>query len=397
MTFLSDLFVNLWDWSAALLGRFLPPWATELVMMFAGIVVLVTFLMLTVMFLTLLERKVVARIADRIGPNRVGPLGILQPLADTLKLIIKENTEPAQADRWVFRLAPAVAVTSALMPYAVIPFARGMVGADVNIGVLYVVSISSLTVIAILMAGWGGRNKYGLLGGMRAVAQMFSFEVPLALSIVSVVLLTGSLSLVGITEAQRGLWLVFVQPIGFLLYFLCGAAEANRSPFDIPEAESELVAGYHIEYSGVRFAFFFMVEYINMFTISAMAAIMFWGGWRGPFVDQVPVLGVAYFLAKVYALVLLMIWIRATFPRLRIDQLLSLSWKFLLPLALGNLILTALVDKAATQVGLSRTLTAGALLGSNLLLAGAVIAVLYLIYKRGRALRLNPRYRIRWH
>jgi NADH-quinone oxidoreductase subunit H len=397
MAFLSDLFVNSWAWIAALLNRFLPPWATELVMMFASIVALVIFLLLTVMILTLLERKVVARIADRIGPNRVGPFGILQPIADTLKLIIKENTEPAQADHWVFRLAPAVVVIAALMPYAVIPFARGMVGTDVNIGVLYVVSISSLTVIAVLMAGWGGYSKYGLLGGMRAVAQMFGFEVPLALSIVNVVLLTGSMSLVGITEAQRGLWLVFVQPIGFLVYLLCGAAEANRAPFDIPEAESELVAGYHIEYSGVRFAFFYMAEYINMFTASAMAAIMFLGGWRGPLVGQVPVLGVAYFLAKVYALVFLMIWVRGTFPRLRIDQLLSLSWKFLLPLALVNLMLTALVDKVSAQAGLSRALTAGALLGSNLLLGGAVAAALYFLYKRRRARGLNPRYEIHWY
>jgi len=397
MAFVSDLFVNSWDWIAVQLARFLPPWAVELVMMFAGVVVLIAFLLLMVMLLTLLERKVVARIADRIGPNRVGPFGILQPLADTLKLIIKENTEPAQADHWVFRLAPAVAVTAALMPYAVIPLGRGMVGTDINVGVLYVVSISSLTVLAILMAGWGGCNKYSLLGGMRAVAQMFSFEVPLALCLASVVLLTGSLSLVSITEAQRGLWLVLVQPVGFLLYLLCGIAEANRSPFDIPEAESELVAGYHTEYSGVRFAFFFMAEYINMFTVSAMATIMFLGGWRGPFVDQLPVLSVVYFLLKVHFLVFLMFWFRATFPRLRIDQLLSLSWKVLLPMALANLMLTALVDKVAHRAGLSRMVCAGLLLGSNLVLAGVAIAILYLVYERRRAPSLSHRYEIHWH
>ncbi|MDH7475776.1 MAG: NADH-quinone oxidoreductase subunit NuoH, partial [Anaerolineae bacterium] len=359
MAFLSDLLVNLWNWIAVQLDQFLPSWATALVMLFAAAVVIVVFLLLTVMFLTLLERKVVARIADRIGPNRVGPFGLLQPIADTLKLIIKENTEPAKADHPVFRLAPAVVATAALMPYAVIPFGRGMVGSDVNIGVLYVISISSLTVIAVLMAGWGGGNKYGVLGGMRAVAQMFSFEVPLALSIGSVALLTGSLSLVAITEAQRKLWLIVAQPIAFLVYLLCGAAEANRAPFDIPEAESELVAGYHVEYSGVRFAFFYMAEYINMFTTSAMATILFLGGWQGPFVERVPILSIAYFLAKVYGLVFLMIWVRATFPRLRIDQLLDLSWKVLLPLALMNLLVTAVVDKVAAQVRLSSTLTIG--------------------------------------
>lgn len=395
MAFLNDLLVNSWNWIGGQLAQFLPPWATALVMMFAGALVLVVFLLLTVMFLTLLERKVVARIADRIGPNRVGPFGLLQPVADTLKLIIKENTEPAKADHPVFRLAPAVVATAALMPYAVIPFGKGMVGTDVNIGVLYVISLSSLTVIAVLMAGWGGGNKYGVLGGMRAVAQMFSFEVPIALSIGSVVLLTGSLSLVGITEAQRSLWLIITQPIAFLVYFLCGAAEANRAPFDIPEAESELVAGYHIEYSGVRFAFFYMAEYINMFTTSAMATILFLGGWHGPLVDRAPVLSIAYFLAKVYGLVFLMIWFRATFPRLRIDQLLDLSWKGLLPLALMNLLVTAVVDKVADQGQLSPTLTIGALWGGNLVLVGAGALVLRLVLRRGHGTR--ARYEIHWH
>lgn len=395
MVFLSDLLVNSWNWMAVQIDQFLPTWATALVMMFAATMLIMAFLLLTVMFLTLLERKVVARIADRIGPNRVGPFGILQPVADTLKLIIKENTEPAKADHPVFRLAPVVVVTAALMPYAVIPFGKGIVGTDVNIGVLYVISISSLTVIAVLMAGWGGCNKYGVLGGIRAVAQMFSFEVPLALSIGNVVLLTGSLSLIGIIEAQRDLWFIIVQPIAFLIYFLCGAAEANRTPFDIPEAESELVAGYHIEYSGVRFAFFYMAEYINMFTTSTMATILFLGGWQGPFVERVPVLSIVYFLTKVYGLVFLMFWFRATFPRLRIDQLLDLSWKGLLPLALVNLMLTALVNKVADQAQLGPALADGALLGVNLVLAGGVALELYLLLRQGHKTR--ARYEIHWH
>jgi NADH-quinone oxidoreductase subunit H len=243
------------------------------------------------------------------------------------------------------------------------------------------------------MAGWSGRNKYALLGGMRAVAQMFSFEVPLLLAIVSAVLLAESMSLVKIVEAQRGLWFIFLQPIGFFIYFLCGVAEANRAPFDIPEAESELVAGYHIEYSGIKFSFFFLAEYINMFTVAAIAATLFLGGWRGPFVDQVPALGIFYLLIKAYALIFVMIWFRGTFPRLRIDQLMGLAWKFMLPLALLNVMVTGLVDKLVDK-NLSRARWGGALLGGNLVLAAAVIAVVYLVARQRRARGLVPQYKV---
>lgn len=369
------------------------PWAIKLIAMFLAVVIILLFLIVMVMILTYFERKVVARIADRIGPNRVGPLGVLQPIADTVKLLIKEDTTPASADRWVFLLAPAVIVSTAVMAYAVIPFGHGLFGTDLNIAVLYVVAISSLTTIAILMAGWSGRNKYALLGGMRAVAQMFSFEVPLVLAIVSAVLLAGSMSLVKIVEAQRGLWFIFLQPVGFFIYFLCGVAEANRSPFDIPEAESELVAGYHIEYSGIKFAFFFLAEYINMFTVSSIAATLFLGGWRGPFVDQVPALGVFYLLIKAYALIFVMIWFRGTFPRLRIDQLMGLAWKFMLPLSLLNVMVTGLVDKLVDK-NLGRALWGSALLGGNLVLAAGVIAVVYLVARQRQARGLASQYKV---
>ncbi len=389
---LTDLLMTLLQ---PLLGGILAPWpwAIKLIAMFLAVTIILLFLIVTVMILTYFERKVVARIADRIGPNRVGPLGILQPIADTIKLLIKEDTTPAPADRWVFLLAPAVIVSTALMAYVVIPFGRGLFGTDLNIAVLYVVAISSLTTIAILMAGWSGRNKYALLGGMRAVAQMFSFEVPLLLAIVSTVLLAESMSLVKIVEAQRGLWFIFLQPIGFFIYFLCGVAEANRAPFDIPEAESELVAGYHIEYSGIKFSFFFLAEYINMFTVAAIAATLFLGGWRGPFVDQVPALGIFYLLIKAYVLIFVMIWFRGTFPRLRIDQLMGLAWKFMLPLALLNVMVTGLVDKLVDK-NLSRARWGGALLGGNLVLAAAVIAVVYLVARQRRARGLVPQYKV---
>ncbi|MGQ9628328.1 MAG: NADH-quinone oxidoreductase subunit NuoH [Anaerolineae bacterium] len=354
------------DW----LRGFLPAWLVGLIMNFVAIIAILGFLIITVMALTYIERKIVSRIADRIGPNRTGPFGIFQPIADTLKLLIKEDTTPAWADRWVFLLAPAVISFAALIAYSILPFGPGMVGTDINIGVIFVVAFGSLTTVAILMAGWGGRNKYSLLGGMRAVAQMVSYEVPMVLAMLGPVMLVGSMSLVDIVKAQSGVrWLILAQPIGFLIYFIAGIAETNRSPFDIPEAESELVAGFHIEYSGIKFALFFLAEYINMFTVSAMATVLFLGGWRGPFAEQVPILGFLYFIIKVYIVIFLFVWFRGTFPRLRVDQLMDFAWKFLVPLALVNLFLTGLLSKIPMD-GKARTVV---LFIAGLLLIGVVL------------------------
>lgn len=338
MDWLRGLFVQLGldTW----LSGFLPRWGFDLVVMLVFIAAIIGALLLCVMALTYLERKFVARVADRLGPNRTGPWGILQPLADTLKLLIKEDIAPAQADRWLHFLAPAVVVTAALLAYAVIPFGAGGWGARISVGLLYVLSTTSLMVIGILMAGWGSHNKYSLLGGLRVVVQILSYEVPMVLALLGPVLLAGTMDLAGIAEAQRSVWFVFTQPVAALIYLIAGVAETNRAPFDLPEAESELVAGFHLEYGGVKFAFFFMAEYINMVTVGAVLTTVFLGGWYGPLFP-----GPWWVLIKIGLVLFLYFWFRSTFPRMRLDQWMNLAWKVLVPLALVHVLLTALVDK----------------------------------------------------
>ncbi len=302
-------------------------------------------------YLTLFERRVLARIQVRIGPNRAGPWGLLQPVADGIKLIFKEELIPHEADKLVFLLAPVITVVPALILLAVIPMGPEVAGfslglaADVNVGVLYILAMSSIAVYGIVLAGWSSHNKYALLGGIRSTAQMISYELALALAIVGPVLLTNSenpLSLGEIVLAQRGLWFIVLQPVGFLIFFLASIAEINRAPFDMPEAEQELTAGYHVEYSGMKFALFFMAEYGKMIVVSFIGATLFLGGYWGPFLDQVPLLGPVYLIIKVVALLFVIIWIRATFPRIRYDTLMAFGWKILLPVALLNVVVTAL-------------------------------------------------------
>src|SRR5579875_313129 len=298
-------------------------------------------------YATLLERKLVAGIQVRYGPNRVGPWGLLQPLADGIKLAFKEDTTPRGADRFLFTLAPLISTVMALCAFAVIPVGPaitiagqtiGLELADVNIALLYLLAITSLSVYGIVLAGWSSNNKYSLLGGIRSSAQMISYELSLGLALVGVMLITGSLRLTDIVDAQRSVWFVFLQPLGFIVYIISAIAETNRAPFDLPEAESELVAGYHTEYSGMKFAMFFMAEYINMITVSSIATTLFFGGWHGPFglLD-----GPWWFFLKVFIFMCIYVWIRATLPRFRYDRLMNFGWKVLLPLALLNTLLTA--------------------------------------------------------
>jgi NADH-quinone oxidoreductase subunit H len=303
-------------------------------------------------YTTLYERKLAARIQLRIGPNRVGPLGLLQPLADGIKLIFKEELIPAGAYRAIFILAPILTVIPALVIMAVVPWGGDieLFGriiplelADLNVAVLYVLSVASISVYGIVLAGWSSNNKYSMMGGLRSTAQMVSYELALGLSFVGPIMLAGSMSLADIVDAQRGLWYILLQPIGAFIFYVAALAEVNRSPFDMPEAEQELTAGYHTEYSGMKFALFFMGEYIKMTAVSAIFATLFLGGFRGPFVDQFPLLGPLYLLAKIVLSLGVMIWIRATLPRLRYDRLMSFGWKVLLPLALANVFLTAIV------------------------------------------------------
>src|SRR5438552_4242967 len=310
--------------------------------------------------ITLAERKVIAWMQVRLGPMRVGPWGILQMVADPLKLLLKEDIVPERADRWVFTLAPIICLIPAFIVLAVIPIGPPItiLGkqitlylTDINIGVLYVMAISSLGILGTILGGWASNSKYPLLGALRSAAQMVSYEVALGFSIMGVLMLSGTLSLVGIVEAQRDshYWYVFLQPLGFILFFICGVAETNRAPFDLPEAESELVAGFHTEYSGFRFSLFFLAEYANMITVSAMAVTLFWGGWLRPFpnvsalafLDLIP--PVLWFAAKVVVFLYFYLWFRASWPRYRYDQLMKLGWQYLLPLSMANVIVTAIV------------------------------------------------------
>jgi NADH-quinone oxidoreductase subunit H len=344
------------------------------------ILIVVLLLALSIAYLTLLERKLLARIQVRLGPMRVGWHGLLQPIADGLKFVLKEDIVPARADKLVFTVAPMISIIPAFLVFAVIPFgppemfegtlrwilpflldgqaverviastvATGGFVADVNIAVLLVLAVSSVGILGIILGGWASNSKYPLLGALRSSAQMVSYEVALGFTILSVLLIAQTLSLVEIVQKQQeaGLWYFFVQPVAFMLFFVCGLAETNRLPFDLPEAESELVGGYHTEYSGFRFAIYFLAEYAAMISVSAIAVTLFWGGWLRPFpniawlgiLDLIP--SAVWFMAKVFVFLYIFIWIRGTLPRFRFDQLMHYGWKVFLPLAIVNLMVTA--------------------------------------------------------
>ena len=322
------------------------------------IVVLLVAVLTSVTFMTLLERKVIAWVQVRLGPMRVGPYGTLQPVADAIKLLLKEDITPIRADKWVFTLAPIVSMVPALIAFAVIPFDREasifgyripLFVADINVGLLYLVSITSIGVYGIILAGYASNSKFPLLAGLRASAQLISYEIAVTMMLVSMVAMSGTLSMVGIIDAQYNahVWYVFVQPVAFVILFIGGLAETNRAPFDLPEAEQELTGGFHTEYSGMRFALFFLAEYANMIVVSAVATTLFLGGWLRPFpnvgwlavLDVMP--GWIWFLLKTFVFVYVFLWIRATLPRYRYDQLMRLGWKVLIPLGIANLIVTA--------------------------------------------------------
>lgn len=316
------------------LSTILPGWAIYLIAFVVGTVILLVGLILLLLTVMYIERKLIGHFQVRYGPNRAGPIGLLQPIADAIKVLTKEDFVPACADRRVFRLGPVIAFIPALMPFAVIPFAPGMVFSNLNIGILYVISVMSLGTIAIFMAGWSSNNKFSLLGAMRAVAQSVSYEIPMVLSIVGVAMIVGSLSMTDIVKAQ-GVPFILLQPLGFLIFFIGALSEINRTPFDIMEAESEIVAGYHTEYSGMSFSLFYLAEYTHALVVGGLVATLFLSGWEGPLLPAW-----AWFLIKMYAIFMVLVWFRATLPRLRIDQLMGFAWKFLIPLALLNILVT---------------------------------------------------------
>jgi len=333
------------DW----LFSIMPEGAASIVEMF--IIALVYLGVFTVigLFLVFLERRVSAWFQLRIGPNRVGYQGILQSLADALKLLSKELTGTVKADKFLYNLAPYFVIISALMALAVIPFTKEFHAFDINIGIFFLIAISSIGVIGILLGGWSSNNKFALIGAMRSGVQTISYELSIGLSLLTMILITGSLQLSEIVEVQKNGWLI-VQGhipaiIAFMIFMISGTAETNRAPFDMAEAESELGAGFHTEYSGMKFAYFFLAEFINMFIIAAIAATIFFGAWLSPFgiTESIPWLGVFWFLGKTFCLVFLMMWFRWTFPRLRVDQLLTLEWKYLLPMNLVNIVIMAII------------------------------------------------------
>jgi NADH-quinone oxidoreductase subunit H len=308
-------------------------------------VIIIGFLLTGFAYMTLFERRAVARLQGRLGPNRVGPAGLFQPIADGVKLVLKEQLTPRDAVLPLYWIAPAISGVVAFLSFAVIPVGPAFeVGgrtiqpwlADVSIGILYILAITSLGIYGIVLGGWASGNKYSLIGAIRSSAQMISYELSLGLSVLGVVMLAGTLSLTQIVDAQKQVWFLIPQFLGAVVYFIAGVAETNRAPFDLPEAEQELVAGYHTEYSGLRFTLYFMAEYINMITVSAIATTLFLGGWWGPFAP-----GPWWFLIKVAALLFVYIWLRATLPRLRYDQLMRFGWLVLLPLAVLNVVVTA--------------------------------------------------------
>ena len=300
--------------------------------------IVIGFVMVNALFLVWLERKVSAGFQQRLGPMEVGPWGLLQTFADALKLMGKELITPTMVNKSVFLIAPVIAFLPAPLLIAAIPIAEGVAISDLNVGAVYILAISNLTLIGIFMAGWSSNNKYSLLGAMRAVAQNISYEIPMLLSLMCVVLLAGSMKLSDIVAAQHGLPFLILQPVAFLTYFICSVAESNRTPFDIPEAESELVAGYHTEFTGMRFALFFLGEYTQVFVLSAIVTLLFLGGWNGPFLP-----GWVWFFLKTYLVIFLVMWLRWTYPRLRSDQLMNFNWKFLLPVAILNLLVTTVI------------------------------------------------------
>ncbi|GER81045.1 MAG: NADH-quinone oxidoreductase subunit NuoH [Anaerolineae bacterium CFX3] len=331
------------DWlSGIFVGWGMEADAAHVLTAFIGILLLITVVMALDIFLVWLERKIVARFQDRIGPNRLGPFGLIQPFADIIKLIIKENIYPVGVDKAIFNLAPIIMMMSVLLLWAVLPL-TSFLGLDLNVGVLYLIGVGALGTLSIIMAGWASNNKYALLGAFRQVAVMISYEIPMVVALLIPTILAGSMGINSIVAAQST-WYIVLAPLAFVLFLICATAELGRAPFDLTEAESELIAGHHIEYSGMKFGLFYASELLHTFTFGGFIAAFFFGGWRGPWVDQIPLLGLLYFLVKAVIGYWIFGWIKYTFPRIRIDKMMDLNWKFLVPFSFALLVYVALTN-----------------------------------------------------
>ncbi len=323
----------------------------QLLVNFVGVAIYCMLLLVFVFFLIWLERKLIARMQDRLGPNRVGPWGILQSIPDTLKIFTKEYITPIGVDKVIYNLAPIIVVASVLLVWVVMPLAPNWFAADINVAVLFIVAVGELGILMIMMAGWSSNNKFALLGAFRAAAQLVSYEIPMVLAMLTPVFLSRSMALGEVISAQNP-WFIILAPIAFLIFFLCSLAEVGRAPFDLLEAESEIVAGFHIEYSGLKFGMFYVGDFLHAFTISVLAALLFFGGWRGPGAEQFPLLGFTYLVIKTFFVYFLMMLVRGSMPRLRIDQMMSFTWKVLTPVAMVLLIGVVLIDRVTSGVNI---------------------------------------------
>jgi NADH-quinone oxidoreductase subunit H len=373
MDFILNFWVELGAWAGDLMASWgLPPWAVNLIADIIGVLILVIIGVMAVLIFTPMERKVIARMQDRPGPNRVWPYGLLVALADAIKMLTKEDITPRRADRALHMAAALIVAIPALLVFAVLPWGPGLIGQDLNIGVLFIVAISSIHVLAVMIAGWGSNNKFSLLSAFRVVNQLLAYEIPMVLCILAVVLFSKTMSTQGIVEAQVVPYFV-VMPVAGLIFLVSSLAEANRSPVDLLEADSEMVAGYMVEYSGMKFAMFFIAEYVSMFAIAILISTLFLGGWKFFGLENLaPVLTPVIVFAKAVFVIFCMLWFRATFPRMRFDHLVGFAWKFMVPLAMVNLMVGALVVKLTDNVWGQ----AGLMLVASLIMIAVTILIL---------------------
>ncbi len=376
------------DWLKNLLISWgLSSYWISFIMALLGVLVIAIFVLLLDVVLVWVERKVVARFQDRLGPNRLGPFGLVQPIADVIKLLIKEDITPKGADRVVYNIAPILAFATVITLWAVIPFSRTLLGSDLNVAVLYIVAVGSIGTLGIIMGGWASNNKFALIGAFRTVAQVASYEVPMVIALLVPVILARSMSIQRIVESQS-IWFILMAPVAALILFITAIAELGRAPFDLVEAESEIVAGFNIEYTGMKFGLFYAGELLHALTMGALFSSLFLGGWRGPFVDQVPILGVFYLFIKAFFIYWAIMWVKYSMPRIRIDHLLGFSWKFLTPLALVAVMITAIMDKVLA--GMSTPVYAVGMLLSNLVIIWITLVLLRTYAKTERQRVAEP-------
>lgn len=372
---MGDPVTNIANWlENLLLGLGLSEGVVSVILAVIGVVVIATVVLLIDIVLVWVERKVVARFQDRLGPNRVGPFGLIQPIADVIKLLIKEDILPVGADKFIYNLAPIIALATVLLIWAVLPLSSTSVGTSLNVGLLYIVAIGAISTLGIIMAGWASNNKYALLGAFRTVAQMVSYEVPMVIALLVPVILARSMGLTDIVAGQNGVWYIVVAPVAALIVLITSIAELGRAPFDLIEAESEIVAGFHIEYTGMKFGLFYAGELLHALTVGAIFSTLFLGGWRGPGAETYPVLGYFYFFIKALVLYWVIMWVKYSLPRIRIDHMLNFNWKFLTPLALIVLMVTAILDKVLAYS--STFLYTSIMFGANLVIIWVTFLIL---------------------